>query len=125
MNNLETEAFARKLLREVWERFDAEVVHEFYHHDVIGHHRAQTLNFDDVVNRLKWDRKHSSNPTFDIQDIIATDNRFALRFLYAATETATGHAFHVEVIYFYHLRQGKICEFWLLADQDFDYKAAA
>jgi hypothetical protein len=28
-----------------------------------------------------------------------------------------------EVIYFYHLRDGKIAEFWLLADYAFDYRA--
>jgi addiction module HigA family antidote len=29
----------------------------------------------------------------------------------------------VEANYFYHVRNGKIAEFWLLADHDFDYKA--
>ena len=29
----------------------------------------------------------------------------------------------MEVIYFYHVRDGKIAEFWVLADVAFDYKA--
>jgi hypothetical protein len=42
-----TEAFARSLMREVWETFDPEAVPRFYHRNVVGHHRAQTLNYQD------------------------------------------------------------------------------
>jgi hypothetical protein len=57
------------------------------------------------VNRLDWDRQSFSNPVYDIRDIIAGD------------EVAKA-----EAAYFYHLKDGKISEFWLLADIDFDYK---
>jgi hypothetical protein len=36
---------------------------------------------------------------------------------------STGQGIATEVIDFYHLREGKIAEFWLLADVAFDYKA--
>ncbi len=91
----------------------------------IGHHRTQTLSYDDVVNRLAWDRRHSADPVFDIKDIIADEDRFSIRFIYSATEIATKQKFEIEVIYFYHLQDGKISEFWLLASVDFDYKQKA
>src|SRR5215208_2463201 len=125
MNSQDTEAFACRLMREVWETFDVNAVSRFYHPGVVGHHRAQTLDFNDVVNRLKWDHKHSADPIFDVQNIIAATDRFAIRFRYTATQISTGQPFHAEVIYFYHLREGKIAEFWLLADQDFDYREPA
>src|SRR6266508_3772221 len=56
MDSRETRAFAERLQREVWERFDAEAVPRFYHRDVIGHHRKQRLTHDDVVHRLVTDR---------------------------------------------------------------------
>jgi hypothetical protein len=36
---------------------------------------------------------------------------------------ASGQLISAEVNYFYHLRDGKISEFWLLAEVDFDYLA--
>jgi SnoaL-like domain len=103
--------------------FDVEAVRRFYHRDVVGHHRGQTLNFQDILNRLAWDQKHNTSPVFDIKDIVAAEDRFAIRFEYTAKEGEAAHDFHAEVIYFYHLRDNKISEFWLLSDHDFDYKA--
>ncbi len=125
MNSVQVHAFAKRLMREVWEPFDAERLSTFYHEDVVGHHRTQTLSYNDIVNRLAWDRKHSADPVFDIKDIIADEDKFSIRFIYSATEIATGQKFEVEVIYFYHLQEGKITEFWLLASVDFDYKQKA
>jgi hypothetical protein len=36
---------------------------------------------------------------------------------------ATEEPVETEVNYFYHLKEGKISEFWVLADIEFDYKA--
>jgi hypothetical protein len=80
MSVREIEAFARSLMREVWEAFDPEAVPRFYHRDVIGHHRAQTLNYNDILNRLAWDRKHNAAPVFVIQDLIAPQDRLRSAF---------------------------------------------
>jgi len=55
-------AFAGRLIDQVWEAFKAEKLHEFYHVDVIGHHRQQTLSYADLVNRLAWEPKESHEP---------------------------------------------------------------
>ncbi len=122
MDSRETRAFAERLQREVWERFDAEAVPRFYHRDVIGHHRKQRLTHDDVVHRLVTDRPRYPNPRFDIKDIVAEEDKWAIRFIFTATG-ASGQAISVECNYFYHLKEGKISEFWHLADIDFDYRA--
>jgi len=122
MDSRETRAFAERLMREVWERFDAEAVPRFYHRDVIGHHRKQRLTYDDVVHRLVTDRPRYADPRFDIKDIVAAEDKWAIRFLFTATG-ASGQAISVECNYFYHLKDGKISEFWHLADIDFDYRA--
>jgi predicted ester cyclase len=122
MNSRETLAFAKRLMREVWEPFDAEAVPRFYHRDVTGHHRKQRLTYDDVVHRLVTDGPRYANPRFDIKDIVAEEDKWAIRFMFTATG-ASGEAMTVEVNYFYHLKEGKISEFWLLADFDFDYRA--
>jgi hypothetical protein len=68
------------------------------------------------------DRPRYLNPKYDITDIIAADDKFAIRFLFSATGPA-GQPVAAEANYFYHLRDGMISEFWLLADIDFDYRA--
>ena len=122
MDSQETLAFAQRLMREVWEPLDARAVSRFYHHDVIGHNRQQLLTYDDVVHRIVTDHPRYPNPVFDIQDIVAAQDKSAIRFLFTSTGS-TGQSVTTEVIYFYHLRDGKIAEFWVLADVPFDYKA--
>ena len=96
----------------------------FYHVDVIGHHQ-QTLSYTDLENRLDWDPQNRTNQTFNITDIIAEEDRFAIRFVFTAAEKMQNQETRIEVIYFYHLRDDKISEFWLLASDDFDYKQRA
>src|SRR5688500_5334122 len=57
MDNKETHAFAERLMRQVWEPLDSLDVPQFYHQDVVGHHRAQEIGYEDIVNRLDWDRQ--------------------------------------------------------------------
>ena len=95
MNAKETRSFAQQLLQEVWEPFDSEAVSRFFHRDVVGwHQRAdsswQELEYDDVIKRLTWDKETNANPLFDVRDIIAEEDRFALRFLYTADFIPTG-----------------------------------
>ncbi len=42
-------------MNEVWIPFDYQAVSKFYHSDVTGHHRGQTIALNDIVNRLRWD----------------------------------------------------------------------
>ena len=128
MNAKETRSFAQQLLKEVWEPFDSEAVSRFFHRDVVGWHRRadsswQELEYDDVVKRLTWDKETNANPLFDVRDIIAEEDRFALRFLYTADFIPTGGKIDVEMMYFYRMRGDKVGEFALLASVDFDFKA--
>ena len=76
---------SQRLMLEVWESLDAEAVPRFYNRDVVGHHRKQQLNYEDVVHRLVADKPRYANPTYDIRDIVAEVDKFAIRFLFVAT----------------------------------------
>ena len=70
-------------MKEVWEPFDSEAVSRFFHRDVVRWYRRadsswQELEYDDVVKRLTWDKETNANPLFDVRDIIAEEDRFAL-----------------------------------------------
>src|SRR5213080_4125047 len=103
MTPKEVHAFATRLMHEVWEPFKAEKLHELYHADVTGHHRQQTLRYTDLENRLAWDRENRTNQIFNITDIIAEENKFAIRFVFTAAEKTQNQETPIEVIYFYHL----------------------
>ena len=122
MNADEVRDFASRLMNEVWIPFDHEAVPKFYHADVVGHHRGQSIRLDDIVNRLRWDSQTFTDAVYDIRGIVADVDKFAVRFLYTSKVVATGQPANAETTYFYHLRDGKISEFWLLADIAFDYK---
>jgi predicted ester cyclase len=122
MNSKETRAFAERLMLEVWEPLDAEAVPRFYNRDVVGHHRKQQLNYEDVVHRLVADKPRYASPKYDIRNIVAEADKFAIRFLFVATGPSA-QSVSAEANYFYHLKDDKVSEFWLLADIDFDYRA--
>jgi len=121
MNAEKVREFAIRLMSSVWTPFDDARLPEFYWPDAIGHHRTQTICLDDIGNRLRRDGTHWKDPVYDIKELIAENDKFALRFIFSATQISTGKRDEVEVIYFYHLRDGKISEFWTLSSVDYDY----
>lgn len=118
----ETQDFARRLMKEVWATYDHTKLHKFYHPDVIGHHGVQVIRLADIENRLMRDRIHWKDPVYDIKDLIVDEDKFSIRFTYAATQIQTGKRDEgIETMYFYHIKDGKISEFWTLASIDYDY----
>jgi hypothetical protein len=110
-------------MREVWEPFDPAEMPRFYQRDVTGRHRRQEIRYADIETRLTRDPRRFADSIYDIRDIVADRDKFALRFVYTAKAADTDEPIQAEVIYFYHLKEGKIAEFWLLSDFAFDYKA--
>ena len=114
--------FALRLMKEVWSTYDHTKVQEFYHPDVVGHHGDQIIHRVDIENRLKRDRLHWKDPAYDIKDLLVDRDRFAIRFMYAATQVRTGKRDKgIETMYFYHLKEDRISEFWTLASICYDY----
>jgi predicted ester cyclase len=121
MNTEDLRKFAGRLIDRVWIPFDDTCLSEFYWPDVVGHHRNQTIHLADIANRLRRDRGHWKDPEYDVKDLVAEKDKFSLRFIFSATQIATGKRDEVEVVYFYHLRDGKISKFWTLSSVDYDY----
>jgi predicted ester cyclase len=121
MNAEDVREFAIRLMGQVWTPFDDTRLSEFYCHDAIGHHRTQTIRLGYIGNRLRRDRTYWKDPVYDIKELVTENDKFALRFIFSATQISTGNRDEVEVIYFYRLRDGKISEFWTLSSVDYDY----
>jgi hypothetical protein len=69
-------------MRQVWEPLKSTDVPQFYHRDVAGHHDgyhgSRILNYDDLVNRLDWDKQTFSSSIYDIRDLITAEDKFAI-----------------------------------------------
>ena len=119
-----TRDFAQRLMDQVWRPLDSGPVPTFYNRDVVGWNRDERLNYDDVVNRLDWDVQTFADPAYEIYDLVADEDTFALRFRYTARMVATGDPVDAEAWYFYRLRDGKVAEFWLLGREEIEYRQA-
>jgi hypothetical protein len=64
VNSQETQEFAVRLMRKVWEPFDYTGVERFYNREVRGYNRSQEFVYDDVVNRLR--RIQGGSPTLSM-----------------------------------------------------------
>lgn len=62
-------------MQRIWMPLDSAEVPDFYHRDVVGHHDSPngsvTLDYDDVVHRLDWDRENFADPRYQIADLFA------------------------------------------------------
>ena len=122
MTHQEARAWVRNLLTDVWERKNLGKFDDYYHKDLVGHYRGQLLNYSDVWNRIEYGKTHFADGSFEIEDLIVEEHKIFERFTYAATLMKTGERFTAEGVYVYHLRDGKIAEFWHFSNTPFDYK---
>jgi hypothetical protein len=110
--------------------FDETAVARFYHRDVVGHHRKQTLTFDDdVAHRLATD--HRATPIRSMTSRTSARRKTGLR----SGSCSRERRIRIQRKWgmqapgirlgdlFLPLRDGKISEFWLRADIGFDYRA--
>ena len=121
MTHQEARTWVRNLLTDVWERKNLIKFDEYYHKDVVGHYRGQLLDYSDVLNRIEYGKAHFADGSFAIDDLIVEGNKIFERFTYHATLMSSGESFQSSGIYVYHLRDGKISEFWHFSDTPFNY----
>ena len=114
--------------RGLGEPFNSAAMPSFYQPDVVGHHRradgsTQDLSYADVANRSGTGTPRPA-PTPSTRFRTSSPRTPSSRSASATQRTSCNVAkTDVEVMYFYHLTDGKIAEFWVLSNADFDYTA--
>jgi steroid delta-isomerase-like uncharacterized protein len=114
----------RRLVKEVYNEADLDVVDELVAPDVFNHpavpeHRHGIDGFKHVI---EWIR--DIGPThYDIDDIIAEGEKVAVRMTVSGTQTgpirdipATGKSFSVDYVHWFRLVDGKVAEMWAVRD---------
>jgi steroid delta-isomerase-like uncharacterized protein len=113
-------ALVRRFVQEIFAEGRPEAVDELVAADFVSHTFGIT---DDGIAKLKAasQRVHASltNVRFDIEDMVAEDNRVAVRLTASGTATAdfmgmpaAGKSYRIGEMHFFRVREGKVAEHW-------------
>ena len=118
-------AVIRRLIEEVYNEGNLDVVDEVMAPDVFDHaavpeHQHGIEAFKHVI---QWVRAISSDVYFDIDDIIAEGDKVAVRMTASGTHTGplrgippTGKSFSVDYVHWFRIADGKVAELWAVRD---------
>ena len=121
----ENKAVVRRLIEEVYNEDNLEVVDELVAPDVFNHpavpeHQHGIDSFKHVMN---WVRTFSSDVHYEIDDIIAEGDKVAVRMTQSGTHTGsvrgippTSKRFSVDYVHWFRLADGKVAELWAVRD---------
>jgi steroid delta-isomerase-like uncharacterized protein len=113
-------ALVRRFVQEIFAEGRPEAVDELVAADFVSHTFGIT---DDGIAKLKAasQRVHASltDVRFDIEDMVAEDNRVAVRLTASGTATAdfmgmpaAGKSYRIGEMHFFRVREGKVAEHW-------------
>jgi steroid delta-isomerase-like uncharacterized protein len=118
-------AVIRRLIKEVYNDGNLDVVDELVAADIFDHgavpeHRHGIAGFKHV---MEWVRTFSCDVHYEIDDIIAEGEKVAVRMTQSGTQTGsvrgnppTGKRFSVDYVHWFRLEDGKVAEMWAVRD---------
>ena len=125
MSAEDNKTLIRRLVDEVYNEGNLDVVDELVAPDVFNHaavpeHQHGIAGFRHLI---EWVREFSSDVHYDIDDIIAEGDKVAVRMTQSGTHTGTirgipptGKRFSAEYVHWFRLADGKVAELWALTD---------
>ncbi len=125
MTTNENKAIVRRFIDEIFVQGNKATVDELLADDFVGHTWPQTGDpKTDLKSAIDRTSKGLSDPKFTIEDMIAEDDRVAVRLTAAATQTgemmgvsASGKRYTIGEIHIFRLRDGLVTEHWHQFDQ--------
>ncbi len=113
-------ALVRRFVQEIFAEGRPEAVDELVAADFVSHTFGIT---DDGIAKLKAasQRVHASltDVRFDVEDMVAEDDRVAVRLTASGTATAdfmgmpaAGKSYRIGEMHFFRVREGKVAEHW-------------
>ncbi len=121
----DNKAIVRRFIDEIFVQGRTETVDELLANDFVAHTWPQTGNPKaDLKDAIERTSKGLSDPVFTIEDMIAENDRVAVRLTAAATQTgelmgmpASGKRYSIGEIHIFGLRDGLVTEHWHQFDQ--------
>ncbi len=124
MGITENKATVRRFIAEVFLKGDFTAVDELLADDFVPHTWGKVGGGKDELRAaIKRVSAGLSNPSMTIEDMIAEDDRVAVRLTSHATQTGefmgmppSGKSYTIDEIHIFRLRDGKVAEHWHQAD---------
>lgn len=125
MSAEENKAVVRRLIEEVYNRGNLDVVDELVAPDILDRaavpqHRHGIDAFKHVIG---WVRGMSSDIHYDVDDLFAEGEKVAVRTTVSDTDTGpirdvppTGERFSVDCVHWFRVAEGKVAELWAVRD---------
>jgi steroid delta-isomerase-like uncharacterized protein len=121
----ENKEIVRRLVEEVYNEDDLNVVDELVAPDIFNHAavREHQHGVEGFKHVMEWVREFSSDVHYGIDDIIAEGDKVAVRMTQSGTHTGTvrgipptGKRFSVDYVHWFRLADGKVAEMWAVRD---------
>jgi steroid delta-isomerase-like uncharacterized protein len=121
----DNKAIIRRLIEEVYNEGNLDVVNELVAPDVFDHGAVaeHQHGIDSFKHVIEWVRDLSSDIHYNIDDIIAEGDKVGVRMTVSGTDTGTlrgipptGKGFSVDYVHWFRLAEGKVAELWAVRD---------
>jgi steroid delta-isomerase-like uncharacterized protein len=120
MSTEQNKALVRRFVDEIFVKGNSEAVDELLADDFVGHTWPGTGDGKaDLKNAIERVSAGLSDPKFTIEDMIAEDDRVAVRLTASARQTGTfmgmpgsGKTYEIGEIHIFRIRDGKFVEHW-------------
>jgi len=121
----ETKAVIRRLIEEVYNAGNLDVVDELVAPDVLNHPAVpqHQHGIDGFKHVIEWVRDIGPDTHYDVDDIISEGDKVAVRMTVSGTHTGTlrgipptGKRFSVDYVHWFRLAEGKVAELWAVRD---------
>ena len=125
MSAEDNKAVIRRLIEEVYNQGNLDVVDELVAADIFNHPAVpeHQHGIDGFKHVMEWVRTFSSDVHYDIDAIIAEGDKVAVRMTQSGTQTGpirdlppTDKRFSVDYVHWFRLAEGKIVEMWAVRD---------
>jgi steroid delta-isomerase-like uncharacterized protein len=121
----DNKAVVRRLIEEVYNEGNLDVVDELVAPDVFDHGAVpeHQHGIDGFKHVIEWVRDLSSDIHYDIDDIIGEGDKAGVRMIVRGTDTGTVRGipptdkrFSVDYVHWFRLADGKVAELWAVRD---------
>ena len=121
----DNKAVVRRLIEEVYNEGNLDVVDELVAPDVFNHPAVleHQHGIDSFKHVIEWVRGISSDVHYNIDDIIGEGDKVAVRMTQSGTHTGplrdippTSKRFSVDYVHWFRLADGKVAEMWAVRD---------
>ena len=125
MSAEDNKAVIRRLIEEVYNQGNLDVVDELVAADIFNHAAVPEHQHgkDGFKHVMEWVREFSSDVHYDIDDIISEGDKVAVRMTQSGSHTGmvrgippTGKRFSVDYVHWFRVEDGKVAELWAVRD---------